>query len=78
VDNASNGTNKGLEGIREDLRILNDSTEEVTTLETIVDKVQCRFKVILSLRKDLLIFEPPSDYEQAVIRQFCNAVCNQR
>jgi len=64
VDNTSNGTNKGLEGIREDLRILNDSAEEVTTLETVTDKMLGVFRVTLSLRKDLLIFELPKyEYE---------------
>jgi len=67
VDNASNGTNKGLEGIREDLRILNDSTEEVTTLEILTDKVLGVFKVTLSLRKELLSFELP-EYEYEILQ----------
>ncbi len=64
VDDTANGTQKGLEGIREDLKILNASAEKMTTLEVVTDKVLGVFRVTLSLCKDLLIFELPKyEYE---------------
>jgi len=56
LNNTTISTGNGLEGIREDLRMLNDSDEHAKTLQ-IIDN-NAHFRVILCLRKDLLIFEP--------------------
>jgi hypothetical protein len=56
LNNTTISSGNGLEGIREDLRMLNDSDEHAKTLQ-IIDN-NAHFRVILCLRKDLLIFEP--------------------
>jgi len=55
LNNTPVSTGNGLEGIREDLRMLNDSEEHAKTLHIIDNKAH--FRVILFLRKDLVIFE---------------------
>ena len=56
LNNTTTSTGNGLEGIREDLRMLNDSEEHAKTLQ-IIDN-NAHFRVIFYWRKDLLIFEP--------------------
>ncbi|OQW90919.1 MAG: hypothetical protein BWK78_05910 [Thiotrichaceae bacterium IS1] len=56
-DNHSISTGSGLNGIREELKILNDSQAEETTLQVINDQEQRLFRVRLALKQDLLIYK---------------------
>jgi hypothetical protein len=67
IDNTSISTGNGLEGISDDLRILNDSENETTTLQVVNDKAQAIFRVTLFFRKELFIFEIP-EYEYAILQ----------
>lgn len=62
LDNTQLGTRKGLPDIQEDLRQLNNSKNEMTTLQISDNFSQKTFQVILPLRKDLLIYEPIGEF----------------
>jgi hypothetical protein len=53
----NSGSGKGLQSIAEDLKQLNDSDEEDTSLSIIKDEQT--FNVELAIRKDILITNPP-------------------
>lgn len=56
IDNTSISTSNGLEGIRDDLQMLNENAK-IFSLQMIDNKTQKTFIVTLFLRQDLLIFE---------------------